>query len=92
MAIVEAFIALSMRRGRQLRRCTAVSLLLHAGFAIILSVELSRGLHLANCGCFGVFWARPLTWLSPVEDPVMLSITIGIWLTLPRTTHHSAIR
>lgn len=84
MPILEAFIAISVLSGRLLPRGIAASVLLHAGFSVILSVELLRGLHLANCGCFGVFWARPLSWWSPVEDLVMLAITLGIWLTLPR--------
>jgi len=83
MPIVEAFIAITMLSGWRLRTGIGVSLLLHASFASLLTVELLRGLHLQNCGCFGVFWARPLTWISPVEDVVMLAITAGILLTLP---------
>ncbi len=83
MPIVEAFIAFSMLSGRRLLRGIQASLLLHASFAMLLTLELARGLNLKNCGCFGVFWARPLTWVSPLEDVVLLGITIGVLLTLP---------
>lgn len=84
MPLVEASIALCVLTGWKLRRGIVGSVLLHASFTVILTLELVRGLHLKNCGCFGVFLARPLTWLSPIEDLVMLSITLGIFLTLPR--------
>lgn len=83
MPVIEAFIAVTMLSGWRLRTGIGVSLLLHASFASLLALELLRGLHLKNCGCFGVFWARPLTWVSPVEDLVMLAITAAVLLTLP---------
>lgn len=81
--VIEAFIAITMLTGWRLRTGIGASLLLHAGFASLLTLELLRGLQLKNCGCFGVFWARPLTWESPVEDLVLLAITAGVLLTLP---------
>lgn len=83
MPVLEGFIALSMLTGWRLARGIQASLLLHASFASLLTLELLRSMHLKNCGCFGVFWARPLTWQSPVEDVIMLAITAGILLTLP---------
>ncbi len=83
MPILEALIAISMLTGRRLRRGIQASLLFNGAFAVVLTLELIRGLHLKNCGCFGVFWARPLTWSSPIEDVVLVLITLGVLLTLP---------
>lgn len=47
--------------------CGAVA----AGYGIVLTITLLRGIELPNCGCFGVFLARRLTWHSPLEDLVM---------------------
>ena len=43
-------------------------------YASWMTVTLFRGLHLENCGCFGVFFPRPLTWVSPIEDLVMVAL------------------
>lgn len=45
--------------------------------ALVLSVTLLRGIALENCGCFGVFWARPLTPLTPLED---VALFVPAWL------------
>jgi len=49
--------------------CAAVA----AGYGIVLSITLARGIALENCGCFGVFLARRLTWHSPLEDVAMFA-------------------
>ena len=50
---------------------------------MILTLELLRGVKLANCGCFGVFLARPLRWTSPLEDLGLVAVTLGVLATLP---------
>jgi hypothetical protein len=81
MPVIEAFIALSMLTGWRLREGIVASLLLHGSFAVLLTIELLRGIHLTNCGCFGVFLARPLTWSTPLEDVAMVLITLGVAVT-----------
>ena len=54
---------------------------LHVFYLLGLSSALMRGLSLSNCGCFGVFWARPLTMYSIVEDVVLLTWAVSFcWL------------
>lgn len=58
---------------------------LHLFYLAGLSQALLRGLHLSNCGCFGVYWARPLTPYSIVEDVVLLSLAVLFYaLSKPR--------
>ena len=49
-----------------------------AFFALLMTFELLRGLELPNCGCFGVFYGRPLTWISPLEDVLLIYLSTYI--------------
>jgi hypothetical protein len=82
MPLIEAGIAATMLTGRWLRAGILASGLLHGSFAVVLTVELLRGVDLQNCGCFGVFLARPLTWFSPLEDLALVAITLAIAATI----------
>ena len=44
---------------------------LHVFFLLGVTSAYLRGLALPNCGCFGVYWPRPLTHWSIVEDLVL---------------------
>jgi hypothetical protein len=93
MPLIEALIAASMLTGRRLILGVAASFLVNGGFAVVLSLELLRGVHLSNCGCFGVFLARPLRWSSPLEDIALVAVTIGILVTrLPHSTEPASAR
>lgn len=52
-----------------------------AVYGIVLTVTLARGIALPNCGCFGVYLARPLTILSPLEDAALV---LAAWLVARR--------
>jgi hypothetical protein len=56
------------------------ALWLNAGYAVWMAISLARGLELANCGCYGVFFPQPLRWYSPLEDLVL----VGMCWTLSR--------
>jgi hypothetical protein len=51
---------------------------MHFAYAGWSAVALLRGLRLDNCGCFGVFLARPLGWETVAEDMVMVGLSL--WL------------
>ena len=50
-----------------------------AAFYPSLAGALGRGLGLENCGCFGVFLARPLEWYTPLEDAVLIAASYGLF-------------
>ena len=55
--------------------CSAlIAAVMNAIYAGWMTLTLFRGLELDNCGCFGVFFPRPLTWTSPIEDLVMVAL------------------
>jgi uncharacterized membrane protein YphA (DoxX/SURF4 family) len=58
----------------------------HTLLLTTVSVSLWRGLEIENCGCFGVFWARPLGVQTFVEDAVMLGLSLLVLWEARRTT------
>lgn len=54
--------------------CAAVA----AAYGIVLTITLARGIELPNCGCFGVFLARKLSWHSPLEDVAMFAASAAL--------------
>lgn len=65
--------------GRQLRLAALLSAVMNFGYMILLTVALLRGLELQNCGCYGVFLARPLRWYTPLEDLFLIGISIALF-------------
>lgn len=76
LAFCEAGFALWLVSGRQLPRAALGVTLLHGVYLGWIALALARGLQLANCGCFGVYWPRPLTLWTLFEDSVLL---IAAW-------------
>jgi len=81
LVLCELKIAESLLRGRRLRAAAVASTVLHACFTAVALTTLVRGIKVDNCGCFGVFFARPLTWVTFAEDFALLSasaVLVGI--------------
>lgn len=57
-------------------RNAALIILMHTGYVFLATVTNLRGLNLPNCGCFGVFWGRPMTWATVVEDVILVGLSI----------------
>jgi hypothetical protein len=74
----ELLLALWLFSGRRVAGAALTSLAMHLLYAAWSTAGLLRGLELPNCGCFGVFFARPLTWTTVLEDLVMA--TLSAWL------------
>ncbi|MFN3201463.1 MAG: MauE/DoxX family redox-associated membrane protein [Bradymonadia bacterium] len=66
--------------GRKLTQAALVSAALHTAFFGWASLALYRGLELSNCGCFGVFLARPLTTATLWEDGFMVGFSLALAL------------
>ena len=69
-------ICLLMRLHRIVTACMAVAL--HIIMLSVVIMTLNRGIEVSNCGCFGVFFARPLTTLTAIEDFFMLGMSLLI--------------
>ena len=57
---------------------------IHAMLVSVVIATLLRGIPVANCGCFGVFLARPLGFQTLVEDLVMLALSVAALVFAPR--------
>ncbi len=53
-----------------------IATLLHGLMLTAVSITLQRGIPVENCGCFGVFFARPLTVQTLFEDLFMLLMSV----------------
>jgi hypothetical protein len=76
--LVELALAVWLSSGRALAGAALASAVMHAAYAAWSWAALARGLHLRNCGCFGVFLARPLTWGTVAEDLVLVTMSVGL--------------
>ncbi len=78
MVLIELKLSETLFRGTRLFEAALCSIALHLIFTIWSAIALLRGLAISNCGCFGVFWARPLTWLTVFEDIIMVGASYGL--------------
>lgn len=76
LPIVELVSGLCLLTRRWLRPAAWVVVALHAVVLSVVVVSWWRGLTIANCGCFGVFLARPLTGQTIIEDAVMVGVSL----------------
>lgn len=76
MVLVELRIAEWLFRDKTLVRGALSSVILHTLFSLVAAITLIRGVSVPNCGCFGVFFARPLTIWTVVEDLVLVSASL----------------
>jgi hypothetical protein len=84
VTMLEAAIAVGLMV-RPTRRVAAWAAgLLALGYGIVLTVTLARGIALENCGCFGVYLARPLGVHSPLEDLALIAAALLVLRFTPR--------
>ena len=76
--IAELALALWLFSGRGLEGAALAALVLHVVYAAWAALSLARGLRLENCGCFGVFLARPLGWRTVAEDLVLAAASAAL--------------
>ena len=78
LASTEVGLALWLASGQQLVRASTAVLALHVVYLTWITVAFTRGLNIPNCGCFGVYFPRPLTIARIIEDLVL--VVLAIWL------------
>ena len=61
--------------GRRLRLAALSSLALHCTYALVTSYIILRGIPLMNCGCFGAYFARPLSWLTVGQNLLLAGLS-----------------
>ena len=76
MVLIELKISENLFRNINIKITAIVVTALHICFTLLASLTLLRGIEVPNCGCFGVFWARPLTFIIVTEDISMVGICV----------------
>ncbi len=84
ISVAELALAFWLFSGRNLAASALTSAAMHALYALWSAVSVLRGLKLPNCGCFGVFLARPLGWSTVFEDLVLVGASLGLWVLVRR--------
>lgn len=79
----ELAIGIALIKAMFLRACGLALIALHSMYTGLAVITLLRGIDIQNCGCFGVFWARPMTWVTVVEDLILLGLSILFFTTTP---------
>lgn len=77
--------------GHRLTQAALATILIHLGYFGWLLLALGRGLAIPNCGCFGVFWPRPLTPWTLLEDGILLLLALFLYLTARRSRNRPLI-
>jgi hypothetical protein len=82
ISLAELGIGANLLRGHRLRSNLWATLVFHLGYAALAAITLWRGIMIDNCGCFGVFLARPLSWGTVVEDCALAAVSaLAVWLS-----------
>lgn len=79
LVMIELGLALALLAGNFLKTLAAMVFLLHCLYFAWLAIALQRGLDIPNCGCFGVYWARPLTIYTLLEDGFLMLMSWALW-------------
>ncbi len=86
LSLVELALGFALVWGTRLVAAALLTVLLHAGYFAWLGLAYLRGLQIANCGCFGVFWPRPLTPWTFLEDGALLAAAAVLYFGARRAT------
>lgn len=89
VSLVELWVGINLLRRRRVSGSLLATLLFHLGYASLAGYTLYRGIPLTNCGCFGIFLARPLRPVSVLEDLVLALISLVAWRLSRREVSHT---
>jgi hypothetical protein len=76
--LLEIVLAAWLLAGRRLRLAALASAALHASYGAFSAGALARGISVPNCGCFGVLFARPLSWGTVLEDGILVAASLAL--------------
>lgn len=86
MTATELIISIWLFSGKRIAEAALASLALHTIFTLWATATYLRGIDIPNCGCFGVFLARPLDGWTIFEDLVMVAFSGWLFVLKRRET------
>ena len=66
----------------RMKFCAQLVILMHVGYTVLAVITNLRGLDLPNCGCFGIFLARPMTWATVLEDSILTLLSVIFYFSV----------
>ena len=85
ISLAELHLGWHLLRRANLTIFPQIVLVINCGYFAMAGLTLYRGIPLSNCGCFGVFLARPLTVNTLYEDGVLVALSFAFVLL---SKHH----
>ena len=82
VSLFELALGLALAFERKVYICAQLTIAVHVGYLSLAALTMARGINLSNCGCFGVFLARPLGIQTLVEDAILLLLSILFFMTV----------
>lgn len=76
ISLSEFILGIFILLNRQIELCSKTILVINSFYLVLAIVTNLRGLTIPNCGCFGVFLARPMTWNTVAEDAILVLVSI----------------
>ncbi|MCI0668202.1 MAG: hypothetical protein L0Y38_08135 [Methylococcaceae bacterium] len=91
LPFIELGTGFSLVTGRYLSSGASLAVGLHTLMIGVVVATLERGIRVDNCGCFGVFLARPLSFSTLIEDLVMLAMSVWAWLNARKQSQSTTL-
>ncbi|MFM8316410.1 MAG: MauE/DoxX family redox-associated membrane protein, partial [Deltaproteobacteria bacterium] len=91
LSISEFFLGSWIVLNRKTRLCANIALGINIFYLLLAVATNLRGLKIPNCGCFGVFLARPMTWMTVIEDIIVVFFSTTYALLERRISYREAV-
>ena len=82
LSLFELGLGLALVLGYRLRLMALATVAMHFVYTLLAALTTLRGIELQNCGCFGVFLARPLGWSTVIEDILLTLLALILFYAL----------
>ena len=89
ISLSELLLGIFILWGKNLFRCALLNFGIQVAYLTLAITSNLRGLDIPNCGCFGVFLARPMTLWTIVENAVLVILAGGLWQSVVGSEHYS---
>jgi hypothetical protein len=86
ISLLELLLAGYILREINPKRAGILLIAMHLGYTLLAIISNLRGLDIPNCGCFGVFYGRPMTWQTVVEDAALTALSYYFYRVAPTRT------
>ncbi len=83
-SLSELALAAWLFSGWRLPQAAIFAVVFHLGYVVATVITLSRGIRLADCGCFGILFPHPLNWVMAFEDLGFASLSFALYLIAKR--------